>query len=382
MARESVFPLNLQIGSVYDDLAKTYDQELCKKVNSNAGTVLIFRIGSLGDTVVALPCFHKVAQSFPKARRIVVTASSASQKAAPVESVVRNSGLIHGAIYFPPPPRDLRDFWALYRCIRQTGATTLVYIADRDLTTTLRDLCFFRACGVRHIIGAPLTRDLRRLRKDPLTGVTEREAERLARCLSPLGPIDIDDPRMWDLQLLPDELCVADATLAPLRGRDFIVISLGGKDQTKDWGNDNWSALLQIMAAKYSDFGLVFIGSSDEFDRSAVMAARWSGPTLNLCGRLAPRESAAAMRRALFYLGHDSGPMHLATVVGIPCIAVFGPANMSESWHPLGARHQIIHNMESIRRILPDKVLGAVDKMISEISIRKSHKFQWQFNNT
>jgi len=348
----------------------------------NVETVLIFRIGSLGDTIVALPCFHQIARSFPRARRIVITASSASQKVAPVESVVGNSGLIHGTIYFPPPPRKLHDLWTLHRCIRQTAATTLIYVADRNLVSTLRDLCFFRSCGIRHIIGAPLKRDLRHLRKNPLTDVTEREAKRLARCLSSLGPIDVDDPQMWDLQLQPSELRVADAVLAPLRGDDFIVVSLGGKDQMKNWGDDNWSTLLQIMAAKYSDIGLVFIGSSDEFDRSAVVAARWSGPTLNLCGRLAPRESAAAMQRALFYLGHDSGPMHLATVVGIPCIAVFGPANMPESWHPLGARHQIIHNMESIREILPDQVLGAVDKMISEIPIRKSHEFQWQFNDT
>ena len=33
------------------------------------------------------------------------------------------------------------------------------------------------------------------------------------------------------------------------------------------------------------------------------------------------------MRRARLFVGHDSGPMHLASVVGIPCVAMFGDFN-------------------------------------------------------
>jgi ADP-heptose:LPS heptosyltransferase len=332
--------------------------------------ILIFRIGSLGDTVVALPCFHLIARSFPNSRRIVVTDSPASQKVTPVESVLGNSGLIHETIYFAPPPRRLPDVLALRRRLRQTGATTLIYVADRNLASTLRDVYFFRACGIRHVIGAPIARRLRRLRTDPATGDTEREAERLARCLAPLGPIDLDDPQMWDLQLQPDELRVADAALAQLQGRHFAALSLGGKDRDKDWGNDNWIALLQHMEARYADLALVFVGSGDEFDRCAGIAAQWRGPTLNLCGRLAPRESAAVMRRAAFYLGHDCGPMHLAAAVGTPCIAVFGPVNMPKWWHPMGSKHRIIHNMQSIRAIMPARVFAAIDATLSEMPRR------------
>src|SRR5207253_3967086 len=89
-------------------------------------TVVIFRIGSLGDTVVALPCFHRVARSFPGARRILVTDIPASQKAAPVESVLAGSGLIDGVIYFPQRPRRLRDFLNLRNEIRATTARTMI----------------------------------------------------------------------------------------------------------------------------------------------------------------------------------------------------------------------------------------------------------------
>ena len=149
-------------------------------------TIIIFRIGSLGDTVVALPCFHQIVRKFPNSRRILITDTPASPKAASVESIVGTGGLIGGVIYFPPPPRNARDFMRLRTQILETKARTLIYIADRNIYSTLRDLWFFRLCGILNVIGAPIRHDLRRPRIDPVTGETEQEAVRLTRCLAPL----------------------------------------------------------------------------------------------------------------------------------------------------------------------------------------------------
>src|SRR5215813_14051831 len=110
-------------------------------------TIIIFRIGSLGDTVAALPCFHLVERSFPNARRILVTNISASPKAAPAEGVLADAGLIDGVIHLAAPPLSLLGLLKLRQELRQTRATTLGYIADRDIVRTLRDLSFFLWCG-------------------------------------------------------------------------------------------------------------------------------------------------------------------------------------------------------------------------------------------
>jgi len=333
-------------------------------------TIIIFRIGSIGDTVVALPCFHRIARSFPNSRRIVVTDIPASQKAASVESVLGRSGLIDDVIYFPPVPRKSRDFLKLRKQIRETKAKTLVYIADRGFLSTLRDICFFRLCGLSRVIGSPLSRDLRLPRVDPETGNTEREAARLARCLGPLGMIDLDDPGFWELRLQSDEVSLADSKLALLGGSEFIAVSIGGKDHSKNWGNENWMSVLRLIAADHAELALAFVGSADEFDRSAELAAIWPGPTLNLCGVLLPRESAAAMKRAVLFVGHDCGPMHLAAAVGVPCVGIFGNFNRPKCWHPIGQGHCIIHNMRGVREISPEEVHSAVRLTLAKVSKR------------
>jgi ADP-heptose:LPS heptosyltransferase len=332
--------------------------------------IIIFRIGSIGDTVVALPCFHRIARSFPNSRRIVVTDIPASQKAASVESVLGRSGLIDDVIYFPPMPRKSRDFIKLGKQIRETKAKTLIYIADRNFLSTLRDICFFRLCGISQLIGSPLSRDLRFPRVDPETGNIEREAARLARCLAPLGMIDLDDPGFWELGLQSDEVGLADSKLALLGGSDFIAVSVGGKDHRKDWGDQNWTALLQFIAAEHAKLALAFVGSADEFDRAAELTAIWPGPTLNLCGALGPRESAAAMRRAVLFVGHDCGPMHLAAAAGVPCVGIFGNFNRPKWWHPMGQGHCIIHNMRGVWQISPEEVYAAVRVTLVKASQR------------
>ena len=194
------------------------------------------------------------------------------------------------------------------------------------------------------------------------------------RCLASLGVIDLDDSGFWDLCLQPEEITIADGSLAPLRAKDFIAINMGGKVPSKDWGNENWTALVRLMAAEFSSLALTFVGSADEFDRSAGLAAVWPGPILNLCGALAPRESAAALKRAVLFVGHDSGPMHLAAATGVPCVGIFGNFNRPEWWHPIGQGHRIIHNMRGIGEISPEEVYGAVHAAMTAVSARANRR--------
>jgi ADP-heptose:LPS heptosyltransferase len=156
--------------------------------------------------------------------------------------------------------------------------------------------------------------------------------------------------------------------LAPLAGRGFIAVSIGGKAASKDWGDANWRELLSLLAAEWPDLGLVFFGAADEFDRSADLATAWTGKALNLCGCLTPRESAAAIERAMLYIGHDNGPMHLAAAGGVRCVAIFGDFNLPRRWHPIGRDHRIIHEVRGVRAIPPGNVYSAVRELLDEIS--------------
>jgi heptosyltransferase-3 len=332
-------------------------------------SIVIYRLGSLGDTIIALPCFHAIERSFPQARKVVLTNVPVAANAASVELILGGSGLVDEFVSYRTGTRNLGALVELRRKLRAVDASTLIYLTEPrgGLSAIVRDFIFFRVCGFRSIVGTPMTRDLRLPRIEPGTGFLEREAERLARCLSSLGQIDFNDPAFWDLRFTAVEMAAAHRFLAPFADHDFIVAHVGGKLAAKDWGDDNWSATLQEISRRWPNLGLLVVGSADERDRNDRLMARWSGPALNGAGMLSPRVSGATMRSAKMFIGHDSGPMHLAASLGIACVALFGSNSKPRKWYPIGpnwTQHQVIHDMSGIRNIEQGRVIEVAEHML------------------
>lgn len=311
-----------------------------------ANKVLIYRLASIGDTVVALPAFRLVARAFPNAERRVLTNYLQSHKAASSESILEGTGLIHGYMHYPIGSRSLRELWELRSEIRRWRPDLLVYLTEpRGRFKTVRDVLFFWLCGIRNVIGAPLRRDIQEPRQLDGKRKYESEASRLVRSIGELGDGRENDPASWDLSLNAREFRTADRTLSNWPGaKRFCSASVGTKADTKDWGVDNWRALFDRVSRFDPDLGLVLVGAPDEATSSDYVSSGWRGPILNICGRVNPRESAAVIARSIAFLGHDSGPMHLAAAVGVPCIAVFSARNKPGVWFPYGTENRILYH--------------------------------------
>lgn len=326
-------------------------------------TIVIFKLGSLGDTVMSLPFFHRIAELHPNARRVLLTNHPVATDAAPAETILGNSGLVHDFIAYPVGLRSPAKLWALRAKLKGLGADTLFYLKEcTSVSHGLRDWAYFRLCGFSRIPGAPVTPDRCRYRAEPDTGFLERECERLARCLASIGPVDLKARANWDLRLTPAERATGRAALAGLGTAPCVVVNMGGKVAQNDWGAANWHALADRLAARHPDWGLFTVGAPQDRARAEELARHWRGPFADLCGRLSPRESAAAMESARLFVGHDSGPLHLAWVSGLSCVGLFSGYNPPRIWHPFIGRHVILHEMGGIDRISVHAVEDAVEE--------------------
>jgi ADP-heptose:LPS heptosyltransferase len=173
----------------------------------------------------------------------------------------------------------------------------------------------------------------------------ESEAERLARCIAILGEANVASDASWSLGALDKERASIKRVLTgAFVSTPFIACNVGGKIEVKDWGRERWQTLLSRIAIRHSQLGFVIIGASDERERGDELCRHWIGPTLNLSGELTPRESAAVLEKAALFIGHDSGPMHLAAAVGVPCVAIFSARDKPGVWFPHGEGHKVLYH--------------------------------------
>jgi heptosyltransferase III len=309
--------------------------------------VLVYRIGSLGDTLVALPCLHLLARLYPQAERLLLTNFPVHSKAPAAAAVLGDSGLIHGYMSYTVGTRRIDELLRLAREIRRFRPDLVVYLMpERPWTNVRRDRAFFRLAGVRRIVGLPSEQDMQR-RFDPATGLYEAEAVRLARSIAELGDAHPEDLSNWDLVLNSAEREAAARALAPLEGRRFLVCAPGCKMQANDWQQENWRALLGQLQRTYPKYALVMAGAGEDRAMCDYVAQDWAGEKLNQAGTLTPRESAAVFSHATLLLGPDSGPKHLAASVGVTCVCVFGARSLPGVWYPPGKQHQIIYHQVS-----------------------------------
>jgi heptosyltransferase-2 len=92
----------------------------------------------------------------------------------------------------------------------------------------------------------------------------------------------------------------------------------------------------------------VLLGSPDEKNLCDSIEESLKPNTVltNLAGKTNLAEMIALLSRAKFIIGNDSGPLHVATALGRPCVAIYGPT--SENFvGPYGQLENVIrHNVE------------------------------------
>jgi heptosyltransferase-3 len=311
--------------------------------------VLIFLLGSLGDTLLALPALHLIRRTFPDAERRVLTHTSVSEKAASMASLLEGTGLVDGYFYFPARSKGsmrIRPLTALALDIRAWKPDLLVYLHEqRGKWIARRDGLLFKMLGLPRSIGVPYDTELQRVPADEMTGRFEHRSEYLARSLSSIGDLRLADRSSWDLCFSSEERFRAQSELKSMsQCAGTIAMSIGTKVDVNDWGDQNWRPMLAGLSAQLPGWGLVALGAPVERDRSSALLAAWRGPSLNLCGDLSVRESGALLERVRLFIGHDSGPMHLAATVGTPCVAVFSARNLPGRWYPYGESHRVFYH--------------------------------------
>ena len=321
-----------------------------------AQRVLIYRLGSLGDMLIALPALRLIARAYPDADRRMLTNIPVSVKAPTAAAILDGTGLVNGYFRYAVGTRGVVELLQLWWQLLRWRPDVLVYVAvARGEKAAKRDAMFFRLCGIRKQIGVPLIAAMQqnlygRSLPDASTEANlEPEGERLVRNLAELGDGRLNDPASWDLDLSPGEKARAVAAIGPAALHlPLISVCVGTKVQVKDWGRDNWRELLRQTAVRYPGHGLLLTGAPEEIEASEFAADGWrqggGGLVVNLCGKLTPRESAAALARSKVFLGHDSGPMHLAAAVGTPCVAVFSGKNIPRHWWPFGPKHHVVYH--------------------------------------
>ncbi len=315
-------------------------------------TVLVFQIGSLGDTLVSIPAYRAIRRHFGPAARILILHNQPRDIRAVPYQVLEGSGLVDGSLTFNQyAGRSSWKTWpGIFRKIRRLRPDAVVYVppGERTARQVWRDRLFFRLCGIPRRIGFHAYDPSLFLQKDPAGRPAPVPHESLLRIqrleqdgIPPDRPADFQQP----LIRLPTDILAQSRDWLAQRyngDRPFVAICPGANIPSKIWPLDSFKQIGARLIAAHDIIPLI-VGGPAETPIGDQLLQSW-GRGINAAGQFSVIGSAALLRQCRFLVGLDTGTTHLAAAVGTPCVVITADRNIPGQWHPLGDRHQILRH--------------------------------------
>jgi ADP-heptose:LPS heptosyltransferase len=118
-----------------------------------------------------------------------------------------------------------------------------------------------------------------------------------------------------------------------------VLINPGATWETKRWPAEQFGEVARTLVRQH-DVAVVATWADDKEKKAAEVIvasaaeSAWVAPPTNL------RQLAALTSQSRLFVGNDSGPLHLAVALGVPCVSIFGASDPNRNG-PYGVAHQV-----------------------------------------
>lgn len=171
------------------------------------------------------------------------------------------------------------------------------------------------------------------------------EFHEIDRNLSLLIPLGIGDDRRRTPSLSQgfhdDPRVEAILRDAGLHRESFVTIAPGSVWNTKRWPWERYAELVGMLEG--NGHPVVLVGGPEDAglcDR--ILAAAKIRRSISAAGALTVLQSAELIRRSRALVTNDSAPLHLASAVGTPVVAIFGATSPSYGFGPRGPLDRVV----------------------------------------
>ncbi len=309
--------------------------------------VLIFRSGTLGDTIVSIPAINLLKNYFKKSSFFFMTAHTGEKKIW-ADTILKEFNWFQEFITYAAS--DLKNPIRILSLIRKIHALNPDIVIEMNNTKIsmpafLREKIFFLLAGVKKVIYCyrPLINFRGNLKTRDLFSLSQ--VNRLIQELQKHKVIN-DDKITFDLPIQNRHVEKVSAAIKEAGFNNtespLVAICPWSKQQAKRWPPERYAQLGARMIKEW-DVNIAIVGGKDEIVIGQDISQSWPKARWAIfAGRLSVLESAELLRRCLFYVGNDTGAMHLAAAVGTPCVAIFSARKPKGLWYPFGAGHIIL----------------------------------------
>ena len=274
--------------------------------------ILIVRLGSLGDLVHTLPAVAALRRRFPHATIDWLVD-------APHRAFLELVPIVSSLIVLPG--RTAAAWLETRRTLR-----TRDYDVALDFQGLLKSAALARLSGAKRVLGfersalregaaAPLYTE--RVPVDDSRHVIQKNLQLAA---SLIGEV----PASLEFPIVPPASAVVDRFLGETPG-PFALINPGAAWPNKRWPPDRLAAIARHLRDRHAMSSVILWGPGEVEAAQAIVDA--AAGAARLAPETALPDLVALAPHAQLMVSGDTGPLHIASALGVPTVSLFGPTN-------------------------------------------------------
>lgn len=311
--------------------------------------IAVFRIGHLGDMVVAMPALWTIRRRFPDAHILFLNQEHNKDRLAQGLDIIRPGSVYDSTLGYRLGDGGVSkaDVVRALVKLRLARIDMLAYIpADRTPAQIRRDRLFFRLAGIKRIVGMDGFAEAdNQPSGKPLPTIAHETDQLLSHLRRDGVSTDVDPHELMGLGLTDQERTEAKAWLSTKGvdpSRPIVGVGPGSKMPAKLWPVERFVEVARSLEAEFSPTFVTFGSGAERETCERIVQAVGKG--VNAAGELSIRGSAAVFEHCALYIGNDTGTMHLAASAGVRCVALFSARDWPGRWYPYGKGH-VVHRV-------------------------------------
>ncbi len=293
-------------------------------------SVLIVLLGAIGDVVRAFPLVTQISEEYPDCKITWAVET-------PSIEIVKCHSKVNRIVEY----RRKNGLFAYFAFIKELRAES--YDVSIDLQRHLKSGLTSRLANAKHRIGfnKKNSREGNYLFQTETIQPVEHFSDKVEQYMQfteKLGFVASDkrehglEPSSEEIDSLEEKLesISAEQGLEHVPANKRVLFLIGSTWKTREWESAYYGKLAELLNEKFQ-LTSYLVGSSKDQKLADEIIQSSSVKLQSLIGKTSLREFRTLCSISKFGVGSDSGPLHIASGVGLPVVSLWGPTSPTRS---------------------------------------------------
>jgi len=327
-----------------EDVARAADAilmdtaELCVKHPENFKRILIVRTDRIGDVILSTPVIKELRENYPDAyiammvspyTKDIVEANPGLDEAIIYDKEVLHKGWLESIRFSQELKNKKFDLAIILHPSNRVHIVTFLAAIPKRIGY-IKDMGFLLTDGIKHT------------KQFGLKHESEYNLDLVRRLGIKVKNRDLFMPIKEESERWVDDLFKREG----IKENDpLLIINPAASCPSRIWPYERFAEVADKLVEKCG-FKVLVIGGPKETLAAGNVIKYMRKTAIDVAGKTSISQLASLLKRGRLLISNDSGPVHIASALGIPVVSIFSRSQKGLSptrWGPLGKFDKVLH---------------------------------------